>query len=292
MKGVRKSYIALCITSQMFIMKKIVTVFAVWFFACLIGVLSLYIATSAAAKDESFKSVYSMTEQEVQMLAKSNTGKATSKKTKGTKKKKAAGKASKKKGRVSSVIEDAAFCTVTGEDVGTDMISGMKGSAGQDTNDGNINNSTISKTVKNNTNKTTGKKQTYTDQELRYMTSIIYCEARGESYAGQKAVGIVVMNRKRSKEFPSSIKKVIYQRGQFTPASNGSLDKALSLYDKYSADGKFKGEMPDCYKAAKEALEGSTTVKVHGKEKDMKDYLYFSRYIRNAKYTLGHHQFK
>lgn len=135
-------------------------------------------------------------------------------------------------------------------------------------------------------------KKSYTAAELRYMTCIIYCEARGESYAGQKAVGIVVMNRKRSDEFPNKIKKVIYQRGQFSPVRSGSYDRALALYDKYEKAGKFKGEMPSCLKAAKEVLEGSTTINKNGKEKEMKGYLYFSRYIRNAKYTLGNHQFK
>ena len=140
--------------------------------------------------------------------------------------------------------------------------------------------------------KASSKKNSYTQKELRYMTSIIYCEARGESYAGQKAVGIVVMNRKKSDEFPNGIKKVIYQRGQFSPVRSGSFDKALALYDKYVKNDKFKGEMVSCLKAAKEVLEGSTTIKVNGKEKNMKNYLYFSRYISNAKYTLGGHQFR
>ncbi len=132
----------------------------------------------------------------------------------------------------------------------------------------------------------------YTESELRYMTSIIYCEARGESYAGQKAVGIVVMNRKNSDLFPSSVKGVIYQRGQFSPVRNGSMSKALSLYDEQTDSGKMTKTMKTCRKAAIEALEGSTTVKVKGKNKEMKNYLFFSRRIRNAKYTLGAHQFK
>ena len=136
------------------------------------------------------------------------------------------------------------------------------------------------------------KKNKYTPAELKYMTCIIYCEARGEEYAGQMAVGIVVMNRVKSEDFPDTIKKVIYQRGQFTPTVNGSMSRALSLYEKYDDNGKFKGEMVSCYKAAKEVLSGTTTVKVDGEEKEMKKYLYFSRYIRGAKYTLGSHQFK
>lgn len=132
----------------------------------------------------------------------------------------------------------------------------------------------------------------YTAQELRYMTCIIYCEARGESYAGQKAVGIVVMNRKNSDDFPDSIEDVIYQKGQFTPARNGSLTKAFAAYDKQNKNDKFKDEMKSCRKAAIEVLKGSTFIKAGGEEKDMGDYLFFSRYIKGAKYTLGHHQFK
>ena len=160
---------------------------------------------------------------------------------------------------------------------------------------------TVNKTGKSVTKKTTSKKKStkkkkekkkYTASELRYMTCIIYCEARGESYAGQKAVGIVVMNRVRSKKFPNTIKKVIYQSGQFSPVRNGSLDSALSKYDKQKKKGKYSSEMKSCMKAAKEVLNGSTTIKVKGKKKEMKNYLFFSRYVANAKFTLGAHQFK
>lgn len=135
-------------------------------------------------------------------------------------------------------------------------------------------------------------KKEYTDSELRYMTCIIYCEARGESYAGQKAVGIVVMNRMRSKLFPNSIKKVIYQSGQFSPVRNGSFNIALQKYDQQKKKGKMQSDMKSCKRAAIDALEGSTTVTVKGRKKQMKSYLFFSRYIPNAKYQLGAHQFK
>lgn len=170
--------------------------------------------------------------------------------------------------------------------------------------------STVKKTTKKATKKTTKKatkkatkkstkknkkknnKKKYTASELRYMTSIIYCEARGESYAGQKAVGIVVMNRVKSEQFPNSIKEVIYQSGQFSPVRNGSLSRAFGTYDQQNKNHKFKGEMKSCRKAAIEVLDGSTTIKVNGKKKEMKKYLFFSRYVRNAKYSLGAHQFK
>lgn len=139
---------------------------------------------------------------------------------------------------------------------------------------------------------TKNKKKSYSQKDLRYMSTIIYCEARGESYAGQKAVGIVVMNRVRSKKFPNNIKKVIYQRGQFSPVRNGSLDRAYRVYDKQDDKNKFTGEMKSCRKAAIEVLEGSTTIKVNGKKKEMKKYLFFSQYVKGAKYQLGTHQFK
>lgn len=132
----------------------------------------------------------------------------------------------------------------------------------------------------------------YTDSELRYMTAIIYCEARGESYQGKKAVGIVVMNRVRSDKFPDTVKKVIYQSGQFAPVRNGSLDSALDKYDKMENKSKFTGAMKTCQKAAKEVLNGSTTIEVKGKKKEMKSYLFFSRYVAGAKFQLGAHQFK
>lgn len=135
-------------------------------------------------------------------------------------------------------------------------------------------------------------KKKYTAKDLRYMTAIIYCEARGEGYQGQKAVGIVVMNRVRSNQFPDTVKGVIYQSGQFSPVRNGSLSKALDLYDTQKKKGKMKGPMKSCMKAAKAVLNGSTTVKVKGKKKQMKSYLFFSRYVSGAKFQLGNHQFK
>lgn len=148
----------------------------------------------------------------------------------------------------------------------------------------------IVRKAKNNAKKKEKKK--YTDSELRYMTSIIYCEARGESYQGKKAVGIVVMNRVRSNKFPDTVKKVIYQSGQFSPVRNGSLDSALNKYDKMEKKDKFTGTMKTCQKAAKEVLNGSTTIEVKGKKKEMKSYLFFSRYVAGAKFQLGAHQFK
>lgn len=78
------------------------------------------------------------------------------------------------------------------------------------------------------------------------LAAIIQCEAGGEPYAGQLAVGAVVMNRVKSGSFPNSISGVIYQSGQFSPASSGKLARVLSSGNISSS----------CYQAAAEALSG------------------------------------
>ena len=47
--------------------------------------------------------------------------------------------------------------------------------------------------------------------DLNLLSRLIYGEARGEPYAGQVAVGAVVLNRVKSSSFPNSIAGVIYQ---------------------------------------------------------------------------------
>ncbi len=132
-------------------------------------------------------------------------------------------------------------------------------------------------------------KPSYTEEQLRLLSALIFCEAGSEPYAGKLAVGIVVMNRVESKLFPGTLKDVIYQRSQFGPARNGTLNKALAAYDA----GKFtSANHKDSIKAAKEALEGAKKVTYNGKEIDMKSTLYFSGYVRGAKFTIANHQFK
>lgn len=59
------------------------------------------------------------------------------------------------------------------------------------------------------------------------MSAIIFCEAGNQSKAGKTAVGIVVMNRKKSGAFPNSIQRVLKQRGQFTPVRTGKWQKEM-----------------------------------------------------------------
>lgn len=83
--------------------------------------------------------------------------------------------------------------------------------------------------------------------DLDLLAAIIQCEAGGEPYQGQLAVGAVVMNRVKSGSFPNSISGVIYQSGQFSPAASGKLSRVLS-------SGNISGS---CYQAASEALSGA-----------------------------------
>ncbi len=82
------------------------------------------------------------------------------------------------------------------------------------------------------------------------LAALIQCEAGGESYEGQVAVGAVVMNRVRSGAYPNSIHGVIYASGQFTPALNGKVN---ALYE----SGNIKSS---CIQAAGEAISGVSNV--------------------------------
>ncbi|MDE6996188.1 MAG: cell wall hydrolase [Lachnospiraceae bacterium] len=85
----------------------------------------------------------------------------------------------------------------------------------------------------------------------RYLlANLIYCEAGGESYSGQVAVGAVVINRVLSEVFPNTVTGVIYQSRQFSPVASGRLALAL-------AEGRATSS---CYQAADEAMKGSTNV--------------------------------
>lgn len=81
--------------------------------------------------------------------------------------------------------------------------------------------------------------------DVTLLAAIIQCEAGGCSYAGQLAVGAVVMNRVKSSSFPNTISGVIYQSGQFSPARTGKLASRLA-----------RGVSASCRRAAMEALSG------------------------------------
>ena len=110
------------------------------------------------------------------------------------------------------------------------------------------------------------------EEELKLLANIIYCEAGSESYVGKVAVGNVIMNRVKSASQPNTITEVVYAKGQFSPVRNGSLQRALSS-DKADAA---------CYQAAIEALAGAQPV--GGK-------LFFRRNNGRSGQVIGHHVF-
>ncbi len=104
------------------------------------------------------------------------------------------------------------------------------------------------------------------------LAALIQCEAGGESYEGQVAVGSVVMNRVRSAAYPNSIHGVIYASGQFTPAANGKVNR---VYE----SGKINAS---CVKAAEEVLAGTSNVG---------DLTHFRRNNGRAGLVIGNHVF-
>ena len=90
----------------------------------------------------------------------------------------------------------------------------------------------------------------FAEGDRRLLANLIYCEAGGEPYEGQVAVGSVVINRVLSSKYPDTVVGVIYQRGQFSPVASGRLDLALAT-DKAT---------DSCYRAADAAMSGISNV--------------------------------
>lgn len=107
---------------------------------------------------------------------------------------------------------------------------------------------------------------------LLLLAALIQCEAGGEPYEGQVAVGAVVMNRVRSPAYPDSIHGVIYASGQFTPAMSGKVNRVYESGRIYES----------CIRAAEEALSGVSNVG---------DLTHFRRVNGREGLVIGHHVF-
>lgn len=71
----------------------------------------------------------------------------------------------------------------------------------------------------------------YSEKDLYWLSRIISAESAGESLYGQIAVGNVVLNRVRHRQFPNTVYGVIFDRVggiQFTPVANGTVYKTPS----------------------------------------------------------------
>ena len=79
------------------------------------------------------------------------------------------------------------------------------------------------------------------NNDVYLLARAINGEARGEPYAGQVAVGAVILNRVKHPSFPGTIAGVIYQPGAFTAVDDGQIDAAMTS---------------SCERAARDALNG------------------------------------
>ena len=80
-----------------------------------------------------------------------------------------------------------------------------------------------------------------TEANINLLARIISAESRGEPYAGQVAVGAVILNRIEHPSFPDTLAGVIYQDGAFTAVTDGQFDQPVSA---------------SAYNAARDALNG------------------------------------
>ncbi len=80
------------------------------------------------------------------------------------------------------------------------------------------------------------------DHDVALLARVISAEARGEPYAGQVAVGAVILNRIEHPSFPSTLAGVVYQPGAFSCMDDGQIDQPVA---------------ESCRRAAQEALNGS-----------------------------------
>jgi len=111
-----------------------------------------------------------------------------------------------------------------------------------------------------------------TASEVDILAALIQCEAGGEPYEGQVAVGAVVMNRVRCGGYPNSITEVIYASGQFVPASKGRMESLILN----------KNIKASCVQAANEAINGACNVG---------DALHFRRNNGRDGLVIGNHVF-
>lgn len=81
----------------------------------------------------------------------------------------------------------------------------------------------------------------YSEADVYLLARTIHAEARGEPYEGKVAVGAVILNRVKSKEFPNTISGVVYEPWAFTAVNDGQINLEPNA---------------ECIQAAKDAING------------------------------------
>ena len=85
--------------------------------------------------------------------------------------------------------------------------------------------------------------------DIEIFAALIECEAGSSNYEGMLAVASVVVNRMKHSRYPDTLYGVIYQPGQFPPATDGKVDRVLT-----------RGIKDSCLQVAQEALAGKNNV--------------------------------
>jgi N-acetylmuramoyl-L-alanine amidase len=83
---------------------------------------------------------------------------------------------------------------------------------------------------------------THSSGDVALLAKVISAEARGEPYAGQVAVGAVILNRIRHPSFPGSVAGVVYEPGAFSCMNDGQINQPVA---------------DSAYRAARDAMNGS-----------------------------------
>ena len=89
-----------------------------------------------------------------------------------------------------------------------------------------------------------------TASDVELLAALLECEAGTSNYEALLAVGSVVVNRMKHRNYPDTVRGVIYQSGQFPPAHDGKVDQVLK-----------RGVKALCVKAAQDALAGKNNVR-------------------------------
>lgn len=82
------------------------------------------------------------------------------------------------------------------------------------------------------------------EHDVTLLARVISAEARGEPYAGQVAVGAVILNRVEHPSFPSTLAGVVYQPGAFTCMDDGQIDQPVAESARRAAQEALNGSDP------------------------------------------------
>ena len=116
----------------------------------------------------------------------------------------------------------------------------------------------------------------YSSGDVDLLARVISAESRGEPYAGQVAVGAVILNRISHPSFPNTLAGVIYQPGAFSCLNDGGINAPVA---------------DSAYKAARDAINGSNpsggAIYYYNPEKSTSKWIFSRKVIT----TIGKHRF-